>query len=141
MRQACIKPEFKLLNDDNTINSIGQLIFGIFCSLAENEAYLIKERLKRGKEKAKSDNRRTGGRIIYGYLKSSKSIIVNEHQAQIIKIVLGMADMPISQIMHKMRNMGIWEDTKMPAYYQKIKRIIHFKDVYAGKDINYPSLF
>ena len=64
---VCLNPPFRMLTAEKIFDESSNVIFGLYCSLAENEGYIRKQRFKRGKEKAKREGRYIGGRILFGY--------------------------------------------------------------------------
>lgn len=81
-----LNPHIKLLKQDGTIDESANVIFSLFCSLAENEGYVRKQRMARGKAKAKSENRYTGGALIFGYCSDNKhNYIIKEDEGDIVR--------------------------------------------------------
>lgn len=81
-----LNPRIKLLKDDYSIDESANVIFSLFCSLAENEGYLRKQRMARGKAKARKENRYTGGQVPFGYsVDKDHNYIINEDDAALVR--------------------------------------------------------
>lgn len=65
----CIKPEIRLLDDNNNFSQSANLIFSIFSSLAESEGFIRKERFNRAKNEMKQNGQKFAGSVIFGYIK------------------------------------------------------------------------
>lgn len=62
-----MNPYFKMLKEDGTMNETSNIFFGIFTSLAEQEGYLRKVRIKKAKDKYVREGRHMGGNTMFGY--------------------------------------------------------------------------
>lgn len=80
-----LKPYIKMLNDDGTMSETSNLFLGIFASMAENEGYIRKARMRRGVEKKRSLGYYVGGKKPFGYQIINKRFVVDESQADIVK--------------------------------------------------------
>ena len=81
-----LNPRIKLLKDDYSIDESANVIFSLFCSLAENEGYLRKQRMARGKAKSRNANKYTGGQLPFGYsVDKEHHYVINEEQAAIVR--------------------------------------------------------
>lgn len=81
-----LNPAFKLLKPDGTIDESSNIIFSLFCTLSENEAKMMKIRMNRGKLKAKSENKYTGGAVPFGYTADKDhNFIIKEDEAEIVR--------------------------------------------------------
>ena len=49
-----MNPYCKVMNDDGTLSETSNILFGIFATMAENEGYIRKARLNRGRMKKKA---------------------------------------------------------------------------------------
>lgn len=83
---VCLTPYMKLLDADNKLTNTASIMFGIFGSLAEQEGYIRKERLKRGKAKAKAEGKWLGGAIPFGYDKKDHRLIVGKNAGIVQRI-------------------------------------------------------
>jgi DNA invertase Pin-like site-specific DNA recombinase len=83
-----LNPQVNLLNEYGEIDDNFSLVFSIFASLAEQEARLLKGRLKRGKAKKSSMNKYIGGTITYGYGRDENdNYCIDEAEGAIVKRV------------------------------------------------------
>lgn len=81
-----INPKVSLLDDKGEIDENFSLVFSIFASLAEQEARLLQARMKRGKDKAKKENRYTGGQIPFGYyVNKEHKFVIKEDERDIVR--------------------------------------------------------
>lgn len=82
-----LKPYIKLFDANFKIEETANMTFAIFNALAENEGYIRKERLARGKAKKQSAGGYVGGKIPYGYCIEDKKIVVDENVAKMIRYI------------------------------------------------------
>ena len=81
-----LNPAVSLLNDSGEIDDNFSLVFSIFASLAEQEARLLKGRLKRGKAKKSAMNKFIGGTITYGYTRDENdNYCIEENEAKVVR--------------------------------------------------------
>ena len=81
-----LNPRIKLLKDDYSIDESANVIFSLFCSLAENEGYLRKQRMARGKAKSRKANKYTGGQLPFGYgVDKDHNYIIKEDEAALVR--------------------------------------------------------
>lgn len=80
-----LKPYMRLLDDTGKISESAAVIFAIFAALAEQEGYIRKERLARGRQKAQASGRYVGGNLPLGYtINDEHKIAVDREAAQIV---------------------------------------------------------
>lgn len=80
-----LKPSIKLF-EDGRINETANMMFAIFAGMAEQEGYLRKERMSRGKRKTVREGKWTGGRLLLGYtVDSNNTLIIDEANAIIVR--------------------------------------------------------
>lgn len=80
-----LKPSIKLF-EDGRINETANMMFAIFAGMAEQEGYLRKERMSRGKRKTVREGKWTGGRLLLGYtVDSNNTLIIDEPNAIIVR--------------------------------------------------------
>lgn len=83
-----LKPYIKLFNDDFQIEETANMTFAIFNALAENEGYIRKERLARGKKKKQNLGGYVGGKLPYGYcIGPDKKIAVDPVSSKMVKYI------------------------------------------------------
>lgn len=108
---VCLNPSMKLLNDDGTFNETSSIIFGIFVSLAEQEGYLRKARIKKAVDKNRALGLHTGGNKMFGYTTNDKhEYIINHNQADIVTEIFDMyvnKQMSIRRIARELSDRGI----------------------------------
>ena len=63
----CLKPYFRLLDNDGTLSQTGSLMFSLFSSLSESEMILKKERMMRGRKYNLAMGKSGGGKPPFGY--------------------------------------------------------------------------
>ena len=68
----CLNPYFRLLKNDGTFDENSNLAFGIFSTMAENETFIRKARMMRGKAKKTAEGKLSVGQPLYGYTLDSK---------------------------------------------------------------------
>lgn len=84
-----LNPSIRLFNENFNYNETDNMLFGIFNSMAENEGFIRKQRLRRGKERSKEMGKWACGRPNIGYVRDKKSgyLIIDEKGAEIVKRV------------------------------------------------------
>lgn len=139
-----LNPYFKMLNDDGTMNETSNIFFGIFTSLAEQEGYLRKARIRKAIEKYKKLGLHTGGNIMFGYDVNTKhEYIIHKENANTVKEIYLMYvnnNMSIRHIAKEMYERGIrfWTskgDRKPTTYLTAINNVnaILKREEYTGK--------
>lgn len=139
-----MNPFFKMLKDDGTLSETSNIFFGIFSSLAENEGYLRKARIKKAVEKYKAMGRHTGGNIQFGYKTNhNHEYEVDEVNGAIVREIFEMyvdERMSIRRIAKEMyeRGLQMWTcktDRKPTTYLTmqtNINNILHRKEYYGA---------
>lgn len=74
----CCNPYFRLLNDNGSISETSHMVFGVFSGLAEQETYLRKSRIMRGKEKKKSEGKLSCGKAVFGYTVDKQHYVLED---------------------------------------------------------------
>jgi DNA invertase Pin-like site-specific DNA recombinase len=87
-----LKPYMRLLEDDGQVSQTASIMFAIFGALAEQEGYVRKERLARGKLTKKVQGIWAGGNLPFGYTVNPKThaIEVDPVQADIVRRMFTM---------------------------------------------------
>lgn len=81
-----LKPYIKLFDHEFKIEETANMTFAIFNALAENEGYIRKERLARGKMQKQKIGRYVGGMLPHGYRNEEDGkIIIDEEKSQMIR--------------------------------------------------------
>ena len=131
-----MNPRVNLLTESGEIDENFTLVFSIFASLAEQEARLMQSRFKRGKAKLKSENKYTGGSIIYGYsANKNHEYIINEEQAAIIRrIFTEYQTRTVVDIAKDMVFENILPTATVNSTATLIRHILH-REEYYGKEV------
>lgn len=139
-----MNPFFRMLKDDGTLSETSNLFFGIFSSLAENEGYLRKSRIKKAVDKYRAMGRHTGGNIQFGYKTNyNHEYEVDEVNGSIVREIFEMyvnERMSIRKIAKEMyeRGLQMWTcktDRKPTTYLTmqtNINNILHRKEYYGA---------
>ena len=81
-----LKPYIKLFDKEFKIEETANMTFAIFNALAENEGYIRKERLARGKARKQKDGKYVGGTLPHGYrIGEDNVIVINEEKASMVR--------------------------------------------------------
>ena len=81
-----LKPYIKLFDKEFKIEETANMTFAIFNALAENEGYIRKERLARGKARKQKEGKYVGGMLPHGYAIGEDNIIViNDEKAPMVR--------------------------------------------------------
>lgn len=87
---VCVKPYFKMLDEDEKISESSSIMFGLFVVMAESETRTRVERTMRGKLKLKAEKKWAGGWIRFGYsVGPDKSFILND-DAETVREIFDM---------------------------------------------------
>ncbi len=81
-----LKPHIKLFDNEFKIEETANMTFAIFNALAENEGYIRKERLARGKSRKQKAGGYVGGILPHGYtIDEGNMIIIDETGSGMVK--------------------------------------------------------
>lgn len=88
----CLKPYFQLLDKSTgKLSESANLLIGLYSSMIENEGYIRKERLKRGKDQARKNGRFLGGYVRFGYaLDPDGHLVPDAEKADIVRTMFRM---------------------------------------------------
>lgn len=138
-----LNPYFKMLKDDGTLSETSNIFFGIFASMAENEGYIRKARMKRGKEKSKAMGRHYTGQVPIGYsVDKDKRYIIDEKTAPIVKKIFEMyveRGMSLRTIVNEMRERGYFTGITFHGCVRNIHEILH-REYYCGRNEHMPAI-
>ena len=82
-----IKPSIRLF-DNGTISESANMMFAIFGAMAEQEGYIRKERMARGRRQSIKDGKYVGGFIPFGYkISEDHRIVIDESEAVVVRKV------------------------------------------------------
>lgn len=80
-----LKPYIKLFDNEFKIEETANMTFAIFNALAENEGYIRKERLARGKTRKQKTGGYVGGMLPHGYtIDDEHKIIIDEEKSGMV---------------------------------------------------------
>ena len=138
-----LNPFFKLLKEDGSIDESSNIIFSLFCTLSENEAKMMKIRMNRGKAKLKSENKYTGGSIMFGYdIDKDHNYIIKEDEAAIVRRIFhDYQTKTIVDIAKDFVGEGL-VNTNVNSTASLIRNVMHRKLYYGEpfKGIKYPPI-
>ncbi len=81
-----LKPYIKLFDKEFKIEETANMTFAIFNALAENEGYIRKERLARGKAIKQKYGKYVGGTLPHGYkIDEDNVIVINEEKSPMVR--------------------------------------------------------
>lgn len=129
-----LNPYMKMLNDDGTLSSTANIFFGIFSSMAENEGYIRKARMARGRAKAKSLGRHTGGQVPIGYsINKDKKYVIDEEGAEIVRRIFNdyISGVSIRTIVKTLQKEGWRRNTSEHTLTNSVFKILH-REYYCG---------
>lgn len=139
----CLKPYMRLLENDGTISQTANLLFSIFGSLAENEGYIRKARMMRGKEKSKAMGKHYTGRIPFGYaVDKQKNYIIDKSTAPLVKKVFTMyaeENVSLRTIVRELQAQGYFNGLTFHGCCRNIHEILH-REYYCGTVKGMPGI-
>ena len=82
----CMTPSFTMLKEDGTIDPTASIVFALFGTMAEEEARLSKERMRRGRIAKRDQLKYIGGYVMMGYTwdKENDKIYINEDERETV---------------------------------------------------------
>lgn len=139
----CLTPYMRLLNKDGQMSETASLLFSIFGSMAENEGFIRKARMKRGKEKKKALGLHYTGRVPFGYkVDKEKRYILDEDTAPLVKRIYEMytiEDISLRNIVKEMQSQGYFTNITFHGCVRNIHEILH-REYYTGEVMGYPRI-
>lgn len=139
----CIKPYMRLLEKDGTMSDTANILFSIYGALSENEGYIRKARMKRGKEKSKAMGKHYTGRIPFGYaVTKDKSYCIDEATAPLVKRIFEMyvtEDMSLRTIVREVQSQGYFNGLTFHGCVRNIHEILH-REYYCGATKGIPGI-
>lgn len=129
-----LNPYMKMLKDDGSLSETANIFFGIFSSMAENEGFIRKARMRRGVEKKKAMGLHAGGPLAIGYTTDSNDkIIIDEDGAAIVRRIFndyanGVAIRPLAK---QLQAEGWRPNTAFLTICQSLLNILH-REYYCG---------
>ena len=138
-----LQPYFKMLKDNGELSETSNIFFGIFASMAENEGYIRKARMKRGKEKKKALGLHYTGRVPFGYkVDKEKRYILDENTAPLVKKIYEMytiEDISLRNIVKEMQSQGYFTNITFHGCVRNIYEMLH-REYYTGEVMGYPRI-
>lgn len=133
-----LNPQFKLLKQDGTIDESANVIFSLFCSMAENEGFLRKQRFARGRAKLASENRYFGGKLPFGYgfNKEKEFIIIEEERDVVVRIFNEYKTRVITDIARDLLLEGKIPASSLNAANCFVRSVLH-REAYTGIKTSY----
>ena len=129
-----LNPYMKMLKEDGTLSETANIFFGIFSSMAENEGFIRKARMRRGVEKKKSLGLHSGGPVAVGYTtdKDDKVIIDEEGATTVRRIFNDYASgKSVRQLARELQAEGWRSNSAFLTVCQSILNILH-REYYCG---------
>lgn len=131
----CLKPYFKLLENDSTMSQTGSLMFSIFSSMSESEMMLKKERMMRGRRHNIAMGKSGGGRCPFGYTTDKeKRYIVNPEQAAVLKRIFkdyAESGKSLMMISRELKEEGLFPNTSLYTLRNEVNNWLK-KTFYTG---------
>lgn len=126
-------PKTTLLKD-GIIDENADLVITLFAQMAQSERNLIKERTKSSVQRTVKKGNSLGGIELFGYKNENKKLVVDNNEAEIVKMVFSMYAKNISstQIMHYLNNNNIPTKQNKKWYVSGIISMLK-NETYIGK--------
>lgn len=131
-----LNPQIKLLKQDGTLDESANVIFSLFCSLSENEGFLRKQRFARGKAKLRSENKYTGGSVMFGYaVNKDLEFVIKEDEASIVRRIFDEYQTKIiTDIAKDLVLEGVLKNATVNSASTLVRSILH-RELYYGKPV------
>ena len=140
-----LNPYFKMLKDDGSLSETSNIFFGIFSSMAENEGYIRKARLRRGVEKKKALGYHAGGQVPFGYKTEKtangyKYILDMDKAAIVIRIFKEYLNGKSMRLLTRdLQEEGYFRGIRYLTAVQEVYDILH-RDCYCGRRKGMPAI-
>ena len=141
-----LNPYFKMLKDDGTLSETSNIFFGIFASMAENEGYIRKARMRRGVQKKKELGMHAGGQVMFGYKTIKKEnghkYIIDEAEATIVKRIFNEyvnGGKSMRTLTRDLQEEGYFKGIKYLTAVQEVYDILH-REHYCGRVKGRPAI-
>ena len=133
-----LNPYFKMLKDDGTLSETSNIFFGIFSSMAENEGYIRKARMKRGVMKKKAMGMHAGGQVMYGYktvkTENGYKYVIDDVKATVVRRIFNeyvYGGKSIRLLTRELQEEGIFTNVRYLTAVQEVYNILH-RECYTG---------
>ena len=141
-----LNPFFKMLKDDGTLSETSNIFFGIFSSMAENEGYIRKARMRRGVQKKKELGMHAGGQVMFGYktikTPNGHKYVIDEANATIVKRIFNEyvnGKKSMRTLTRDLQEEGYFKGIKFLTAVQEVYDILH-RDCYCGRVNGKPAI-
>lgn len=130
----CITPQFTMLKEDGTIDPTAALVFGIFGTLAEEEARMTKERMSRGKKHKQALGGYIGGKPLFGYKFENDRLCIDYSKSEIVKKIYDMYESGLSSvsIAKELMQTGEIKQTILNNANRQVQIILSREEYYGG---------
>lgn len=133
-----LSPPTILFNDDWSVNPSANVLFSIFGALAENEGYLRKERVARGRARAKSLGKFIGGAVLYGYRVNDRGFLkIEPYEADVIRKIFSLYNTgfhSISTVTKELNSLGYRDRNNNYFDSNRVQRVLLQKLYYNGEN-------
>lgn len=142
----CMTPSFTMFKDDFTIDPTASIVFAIFGTMAEEEARLSKERMRRGKRHKQSLGGYIGGTVLFGYTFVNDKLTIDQEKAEIVKKVYNMYESGLStrSIAIEMMATGELKQTNLNNANRQVQTILAREEYCGGStelsNYQYPAI-
>ena len=137
---VCVKPYFKMLDEDGKISESSSIMFGLFAVMAESETRTRVERTMRGKRKLKAEKKWTGGWIRFGYSVGPDKRFVPNDDAETVKEIFDMylTGLSVQSITEELIERGKLNYDRVKVGSIFVGRVLNCKDYY--NEVLYPKI-
>lgn len=138
---VCLKPYFKLLDNEGEISMMGTMAFSFISGFAESEMAIKKARMLRGRYNNKLNGKTMGGRPTFGYYTNKeKYYVVDEQQSALLKRIYAeyIGGKAIFVIAKELKEEGLFPNCIVHTLSHKIDRWLSAK--YLLGNSQYPQI-
>ena len=129
----CMTPMFTMLQPDGSLDPTASIVFAIFGTMAEQEAVLSKERMRRGRMVKRDKLGYIGGFILPGYKVENGKVIIDDVKAEVVRDVFKryINGESMLSIGRTLLETGDIDSTSVHAAYCMVNNMLH-RGEYAG---------
>lgn len=137
---VCVKPYFKMFDEDGKISESSSIMFGLFAVMAESETRTRVERTMRGKRKLKAEKKWTGGWIRFGYSVGPDKRFVPNDDADTVREIFDMylTGLSVQSITEELIERGKLNYDRVKVGSIFVGRVLNCKDYY--NEVLYPKI-
>lgn len=140
----CMTPAFTMLQADGKIDPTASIVFAIFGTMAEQEAIMTKQRMRRGMIAKRERLGFIGGNILLGYKVKDDKIVIDEDKAELVRdifkrYVSGQSMLSIARDLTETGDLGY---SGVESASCMVRYMLH-RSEYAGirgKTYDYPAI-